>query len=467
MTVVRHAAVVGSGPSGFYAAEALLNALPDVIVDMFERLPTPYGLVRSGVAPDHPKLKQVTLVFDKIMQSERFNFFGNVTIGQDISVHVLRDAYDVVVLAYGASTDRKMAIPGENLANSHSATEFVGWYNGHPDFRDRVFDLSQEVAVIVGHGNVAADVSRILLQPAEQLRRTDIAAHALEVLAESKVREVHLVGRRGPAQAKFTARELRGLGLLPDCLAAVDGNAVAVGAACEHELADRANLNALQNVEFLRGLCGRGSDRRSRRLIFHFCLSPERLEGGGRVENIVLRKTRLDGKPFEQLAVATDALLAIECGLVFSSIGYRGQPVEDIPFDARRGIVPNSRGRVERDGRPVEGLYVTGWLKRGPTGIIGTNRADSIETVQQILDDLSNRGLEPRQKRDRLVASLARTNVSVVGLQDWLTIDAVERARGGEANKPREKLTRVAEMLDTVSVHRVRSAAQSGRVKAG
>jgi ferredoxin--NADP+ reductase len=459
MTVPMQAAIVGSGPSGFYAAEALLQSAPDITVDMFERLPTPYGLVRSGVAPDHPKLKQVTLVFDKIMQSERFSFFGNVSIGSDISLDALRSAYDIVVLAYGASTDRKMGIPGENLANSHSAAEFVGWYNGHPDFRDRVFDLSQEVAVVVGHGNVAADVARILLQPADELRRTDIAAHALEVLAESKVREVHLVGRRGPAQAKFTTRELRGLGQIRNCAVAAHGNQVLINPACETELADRMNVNALQNVEFFRALCALGADHRARRLTFHFCLSPERLEGKSRVENFIFRKNTLDGQPFAQVAVATDELLRIECGLVFSSIGYRGLPIEDIPFDTRRGIVPNRKGRVERDGIPVEGLYVTGWLKRGPTGIIGTNRADSIETVQQLLDDLSNRGPASKPGRDVLVESLAQKHVSAVALRDWLQIDAIERARGAEASKPREKFTRVADMLDAVSSHRVHEAA--------
>jgi ferredoxin--NADP+ reductase len=454
VTVPKHAAVVGSGPSGFYAVEALLSGFPDIAVDMLERLPTPYGLVRSGVAPDHPKLKQVTLVFDKIMQSERFKFFGNVTVGQHISVDAMLGAYDIVILAYGASTDRKMGIPGEDLDNSHSATEFVGWYNGHPDFRDCAFDLNQEVAVVVGHGNVAADVSRILLQPVDELRRTDIAAHALEVLAESRVREVHLVGRRGPAQAKFTTRELRGLGLIPQCLAVVHGDAVPVEPTCALELAERSNVNAQQNVEFFRSLCRPVQEGRGRKLIFHFCLSPERIEGkAGRVKQFVMRRNVLDGRPFEQVAAATEELLAIDCGLVFSSIGYRGQPMERVPFDLRRGIVPNLKGRIEQDGARVDGLYVTGWLKRGPTGIIGTNRADSIETVQQILDDLSNPGLKSKQGRDALVASIQK-QVNVVELQDWLQIDAVERTRGKEASKPREKFTRVAEMLDTVSSRR-------------
>jgi ferredoxin/flavodoxin---NADP+ reductase len=466
MSVAQHAAVVGSGPSGFYAAEALLNALPHLTVDMFERLPTPYGLVRSGVAPDHPKLKQVTLVFDKIMQSTRFNFLGNIAIGTDLSLDALRDAYDIVVLAYGASTDRKMGIPGEGLANSHSATEFVGWYNGHPDFRDCTFDLSQEVAVVVGHGNVAADVSRILLQPPDDLRRTDIAAHALEVLAESKIREVHLVGRRGPAQAKFTTRELRGLGVIPRCLAVAHGDAVMVGPVCEVELADRSNINALQNVEFFRGLCGPGLKKKPRKLIFHFCLGPERLDGeAGRVKRFVFRRNRLRGNPFEQTAAPTEELLAIDCGLVFSSIGYRGQPLERLPFDFRRGVVPNRKGRVECGGAPLDGLYVTGWLKRGPTGIIGTNRADSTETVQQILEDLPRRIPRAQGRRRQLLDSISLRNIRVIGLHEWLKIDAAERAEGMKAGKPREKMTRITAMID-VALHSVRESPESCRAGA-
>jgi ferredoxin/flavodoxin---NADP+ reductase len=466
--MIKSAAIVGSGPSGFYAAEALLNALPDIVIDMFERLPTPYGLVRSGVAPDHPKLKQVTLVFDKIMQSERFNFLGNVSVGTDLSLEALQQSYDIVVLAYGASTDRKMGIPGEGLVNSHSATEFVGWYNGHPDFRDCTFDLSQEAAVVVGHGNVAADVSRILLQPPDDLRRTDIAAHALEVLAESKIREVHLVGRRGPAQAKFTTRELRGLGVIPQCLAVAHGDAVMVGPVCEVELADRSNINAMQNVEFFRGLWRPAPEETLRKLTFHFCLSPERLEGeAGRIKQFVFRRNTLYGNPFEQTAASTEELFAIDCGLVFSSIGYRGQPLERVPFDFRRGVVPNRKGRVECGGTPMDGLYVTGWLKRGPTGIIGTNRADSIETVQQILEDLPGRMPTPQRRRRQLVESISLRNARVIGLPEWLKIDAAECAMGRQANKPREKFTRITDMIDVVSQRRAGNALDSCSARAG
>ncbi|WP_249137396.1 NADP oxidoreductase [Bradyrhizobium tropiciagri] len=451
--MTRHVAVVGSGPSGFYAAEALLNASEDIVIDMFERLPTPYGLVRSGVAPDHLKLKQVTLVFDKIMRSERFHFLGNVSVGTDVPIDALLKAYDGVVLAYGACADRKMSIAGEGLTNSHSATEFVGWYNGHPDFRDRTFDLGQETAVVVGHGNVAADVARILLQPPDDLRRTDIAAHALDALAKSKVREVHLVGRRGPAQAKFTTRELRGLGTIPGCESVVDGNAIRLGPACEVEISEKSNLNALQNVQFFRGLCEAEGARTSRRLIFHFCLSPERLEGeAGKVDRFVFRKNSLRGGPFDQTADPTDDLLPIECGLVFGSIGYRGQPLERLPFDSRRGVVPNRKGRVESDGITVDGLYVTGWLKRGPTGIIGTNRADSIETVQQIMEDFSNREAKSPQGRTALSETIHGRSARIIGLPDWLKIDAAECAVGRRAGKPREKFTRIAEMLEVVSV---------------
>jgi ferredoxin--NADP+ reductase len=392
---------------------------------------------------------------------------GDVSVGADLSLEALQQSYDIVVLAYGASTDRKMEISGEGLANSHSATEFVGWYNGHPDFRDCTFDLSQEVAVIVGHGNVAADVARILLQPPDGLRRTDIAAHALEVLAESKIREVHLVGRRGPAQAKFTTRELRGLGLIPQCQALTQGNAATLGPACELELADRSNINALQNVEFFRGLCDAEEAQMARKLIFHFCLSPERLEGeAGRVKQFVFRRNTLRGNPFEQVAASTEELFGIDCGLVFGSIGYRGQPLERVPFDFRRGVIPNRRGRVECDGTAVDRLYVTGWLKRGPTGIIGTNRADSIETVRQILEDLPGHIPRPQGGRQQLVESISRRSAPVIGLPEWLKIDAAECAMGRQANKPREKITRITDMI-VVSQSRAGNASDRYGVSAG
>jgi len=447
-----HVAIIGSGPSGFYAAEALQQSIEHVHIDMYDRLPTPFGLVRAGVAPDHPKLKDVSAVFERIMRLPRFRFMGNVAVGRDIGLADLRSNYQAVILAYGASAARKLGIPGETLRHSHSATEFVGWYNGHPDFRDVQFDLSQEVAVVVGHGNVAADVCRILLTPPSVLATTDIAAHALDVLRESRIREVHLVGRRGPAQAKFTPKELRGLGLIPGCTAM--GDETPLTDACRAELADRMNVNSAKNVEILQGFADRRG-RDERRLVFHFCLEPQEIEGGNQVERIVFRRTRLEGPPFKQRAVALPEELSIDCSLVLASVGYHGSHLQGAPFDPGRGIVPNDHGRVLEAGRSVPGLYVTGWLKRGATGIIGNNRADSIETVHCVVEDLARSSRDPCGGYDPIEAALAGADIKVVDAEDWCRIDAVERARGLSAGKPREKFTRVGDMLRSLDAEHV------------
>jgi ferredoxin/flavodoxin---NADP+ reductase len=434
-------AVVGSGPSGFYAAEALFQGVEDVSVDMYERLPTPFGLVRSGVAPDHPKLKDVAAVYSRLMQDPRFIFFGNVEVGRTVELARLTSAYDAVILAYGAASDRKLGVPGEELAGCHSATQFVGWYNGHPDYRDLDFDLSHETAVVVGQGNVAADVARILLQSVENLASTDIAAHALAALRKSRVRAVHLVGRRGPAQAKFTTKELRGLTSIRDC--AVDVEAAPLTDSCRLELADRGNVNAAKNVELLGGAAA--PQDASRHLAFRFLLEPEAVVGSGRVERIVFRRTQLEGLPFAQRAKATHEHVALECGLVLTSIGYRGEPMDGIPFDIARGVVPNDRGLVLAEGDQTPSLYVTGWLKRGPTGIIGTNRADSIETVQRLLANVRGKTRKPAGARRSLHASLL--DAIVVDVEGWTRVDEAERFAGARAGKPREKFVRVAAML--------------------
>ena len=433
-------AIVGSGPSGFYAAEALFRDVEDVHVDMYERLPTPFGLVRSGVAPDHPKLKDVTAIYTRLLEDARFSFLGNVEVGRDVALASLRDGYDAVVLAYGAAGDRRLGIPGQDLAGCHSATEFVGWYNGHPDHRDREFDLSCETVVIVGQGNVAADVARILLQPAEDLASTDIAAHALDALRRSRVREVHLVGRRGPLQAKFTTKELRGLTSIPGCAVTVDRTVLTE--ACRLELVDRRNANAAKNVELLDAVAARPDA--DRHLELRFLLEPEAVIGAGRVERTLFRRTRLSGPPFAQRAIATEERVAIDCGLVLTSIGYRGSPIEGVAFDEERGVVPNENGVVTGDAA-VDPLYVTGWLKRGPTGIIGTNRADSIETVQRMLAHVLGRERKPPAARRAIQASL--TGGAVVDAQGWAQIDTAERTEGVRAGKPREKFVRVADML--------------------
>ncbi|GBD50122.1 FAD-dependent oxidoreductase [Methylopila sp. Yamaguchi] len=442
-SAARKVAVVGSGPSGFYAAEALLEAGAEV--DMLERLPTPFGLVRFGVAPDHPKLKSVCQNFTQIAGHERFAFFGNVALGRDVTIDELRSFYDAVVIASGASTDRKLGVPGEDLPGSWSATEFVSWYNGHPDFRDRSFDLSCEAAVIVGHGNVAIDVCRILLKSVDELRRTDICAHALEALAESRIRDVHLVGRRGPAQAKWTVKELREIGMLANADVVLDDSDLALGETCEAELRDPRGVAAAQSVKILRTFQGRPRER-ARAVHLHFNLSPRALQGDHCVERALFDRCRLSGGAFAQVAQPTGETVALETGAVFRSVGYKGVATDGVPFDNRSGAIPHERGRVMDRGEPAPGLYVAGWIKRGPSGVIGVNRACSLETVATMLADFADRPSKA-PGRAALRTSLAARGVRPVDFTSWSRIDAAEVEAGAAQGKPREKFTAVSEML--------------------
>lgn len=441
------AAIVGSGPSGFYAAEALIRSEPFVLVDMFERLPSPFGLVRSGVAPDHPKLKQPIRVYQRIAESPQFQFLGNITVGRDISVEELKNYYHAIVFACGAETDRQLGIAGESLPGSHTATEFVGWYNGHPDYRDRAFDLSHDTAVVIGQGNVAVDVCRILSKTVDELRQTDIAKHALEVLAQSKIRDIHMIGRRGPAQAKFSHSELRELGELADCDPIVDPDNLELNPASRKELEDRSNRANMKSYEVLQGYASRPPPTRRRRCHIRFLKSPIELKGEGRLERLVLMNNRLEGEPSRQVARETGETEELACGVLFRSIGYRGIPIAGVPFDDSRGVVPNRDGRVVDGADVVPALYVTGWIKRGPTGIIGTNRADSVATVESLLADLPILDAGEKQGADTLKALLKSRGVRVVSYADWQKIDAAEVRRGEPAGKPREKFARVEEML--------------------
>lgn len=440
-------AIVGSGPSGFYAAEPLLKSTePLCVVDMFERLPTPYGLVRGGVAPDHPKIRTVVRVYEQLAQHERFRFLGNVHVGRDVSIEELRRYYDAVIFAYGAETDRRLGVPGEDLPGSYTATSFVAWYNGHPDYADAVFDLSQETAVIIGVGNVALDVARILAKTPDELKQTDIAAHALEALGTSCVKNIYVVGRRGPAQAAFTPLELKELGELAACEPIVDPNDLNLDEASQAETA--ADRNAARNVEILREFAARTpSPDKPRRLYLKFLLSPVSILGETHVTGIRLERNRLEGTPGNLKARGTGETIEIPCGLVFRSIGYKGIPMPGVPFDERRGIIPNREGRVLSDDAVVPGLYVVGWIKRGPSGIIGTNKPDSLETVKHLLEDVPHLSPCPERNTDALCALLRARGIRVVSFADWKKIDAAEQARGQALGKPREKFVRVEEML--------------------
>jgi ferredoxin--NADP+ reductase len=461
-------AVIGSGPAGFYAAGHLLKATgAEFEVDMLERLPTPWGLVRSGVAPDHPKIKSVTRVYEKTAAHPRFRYFGNVNFGEHVSRADLLAHYHAVVYATGSPSDRPLGIPGEDLPGSHAATEFVGWYNGHPDHTDLEVDLTTasggngpaERAVVVGNGNVALDVARMLVLAPSELASTDTADHALRVLAESRVREVVVLGRRGPAQAAFTNPELLELGELADADVIVD-EAELQRALSVHDADAEQDVTARRNVEILRSYAARPPAGHPKRIVLRFLASPTALIAGGdgRLAAVELVRNELAPAPAGGLrAQATQETETIAAGLVFRAIGYRGIPLPDVPFDERSAVIPNESGRVldPDNGRHAPGEYVVGWIKRGPSGVIGTNKRDAQETVDAILADLaasngrrSAGGHQPTAPAPETVEALLRERQpALVSYSGWEAIDRHERALGEPIGRPRVKVTTIEEML--------------------
>jgi ferredoxin--NADP+ reductase len=438
-------AVVGSGPSGFYAAGFLLGHDDrPVEVDMLERLPTPWGLVRSGVAPDHPKIKSVTRIYEKIAEHPRFRWYGNVDVSRDVSHDDLLERYDAIVYAVGAEADRPLDVPGADLPGVAPATRFVGWYNGHPDHRDHDFDLSVEHAVVIGNGNVALDVARMLSLSHDELRVTDIADHALDALRESAIRSTTLLGRRGPVQASFTTPELRELGELGLADVVVDRADLVLDEHSRAAIQDGASATTKRNIELLKQLAARERDgRRPRTITLRFLRSPVEIVGDGRVEGVVVALNELFLREDGTLgARATGRTQTLPAGLVLSSIGYRGRPLAGLPFDEARGLIPNDEGRVLRRERQ----YVTGWIKRGPSGIIGTNKKCAQATVQQLLSDLGDAPGE-RPSAEVIAGWLRERQPRLVTGEHWAAIDAHERRLGAPASRPRVKLTRVAELL--------------------
>jgi ferredoxin--NADP+ reductase len=423
-------AVVGSGPAGFYAAGALLSADTPVEVDMIERLPTPWGLVRLGVAPDHPKIKSVSRAFERIAAQPGFRFIGNVEIGKDLHHADLVDLYDAVVYAVGAQTDRRMGIPGEDLPGSWAATEFVAWYNGHPDYQHLEFDLSAKRAVVIGNGNVAVDVARMLALTPEELAPTDTTDAAIDAIANSGIEEVVMVGRRGPAQAAFTTPELIELGELAGADVIVDP--------ADLEGAEPTDTNSERNLEVLRGYAARTPEGKPRRLVLRFFRSPVEIAGNDRVEAIELVRNTLDA---DKRAVPTDERETLETGVVFRSVGYRGVALPEVPFDERSGTIPNDRGRVS------PGVYAAGWIKRGPSGVIGTNKKDAAETVELLLEDLRD---APRKGKsaDDVDTLLLERGARPVLYEGWASIDELERAAGEKLGRPRLKLCTWEELLE-------------------
>jgi ferredoxin--NADP+ reductase len=431
-------AIVGAGPAGFYTAEKLLNAGIDV--DLLDVLPTPFGLVRAGVAPDHPKIKNVTRVYDKTAAHERFRFYGGVELGTDVHRSELLDRYDGVVYAVGTSSDNRLNVPGEDRSGAHAATEFVAWYNGHPSHTAHEFDLSCRRAVVVGNGNVALDIARMLVLEPDELRTTDVADHALEALERSAIEEVVVLGRRGPEHAAFTNPELRELGELSRADVVVDP--------AELEVDDNS-----RNVELLREYAKRPRRGASHSIQLRFLCSPLSLEGddGGPVTAIRIGRNRMqDGR-----AVPTGEEEVLECGLVIRAIGYRGAPLPDVPFDASRGTIRNVGGRVVDDSdRALPGEYVVGWIKRGPSGVIGTNKKDAADTVARILEDVAEGrlGATAAAAQDDVDAWLRERVPTLVTWGGWEAIDRRECDDGAPQGRPRVKLVRVREMLDVAQL---------------
>jgi ferredoxin--NADP+ reductase len=453
-------AIVGSGPAGFYAAGQLLTSKQlDAKIDLFDRLPTPWGLVRAGVAPDHPKIKSVSRVYEKTAEHPNFRFFGNVEIGRDLTHGQLLSAYHAVIYAIGTSGDRRLGIPGEDLPGSHAATAFVAWYNGHPDYCEHSFDLTPRRAVVIGNGNVALDVARMLALAPDELAVTDVADHALEALRTSSVEEIVVLGRRGPAQAAFTNPELRELADLADADVIVDPAEVELDEASRAWLeSDASDVTTRRNVETLQGYAQTAPAGKPKRIVLRFLASPVEILGEDRVEALVIEHNALvlaeDGS---LKARPTGERETLEAGLVMRSIGYVGSPLAGVPFDERRSTIHNDRGRVTdpATGAPVPGAYAAGWIKRGPSGVIGTNKKDAQETTSLLLEDHAAGLLpDPTAEPDELIAELVARDHNVVEYEGWRAIDAHERTTGEPHGRPRIKLVRREHLLERATVTR-------------
>jgi ferredoxin/flavodoxin---NADP+ reductase len=451
-------AIVGAGPAGAFAAACLLRARGDAEIDLYERLPTPWGLLRGGVAPDHQEIKRLEDTFDRQTLRRGCRFLGNVEVGTDISHAELMQHYTAVIYATGAQTDKSLGIPGEDLPGSRAATEFVAWYNGHPDYRDLEFDLSCRRAVVIGNGNVAADVTRVLTLGTDELGRTDIADHALDVLRESRIEEVVVLGRRGPAQAAFTSAELRELGQLDGVDLRVDPGDVALDPESQRWLDEDGTFTARKNIQLLREFAARAPrPDAGRRIELRFLRSPVAIRGDQRVEAVDIGRNeivRTDDGMLRARAV-DEPVETIECGLVLRSVGYRAVPLPDVPFDERYFVLPNERGRVfTPDGEPLPGVYAVGWIKRGPTGILGTNKRDAEETAACLVEDLAAGALPhpPQAGPEAIDGLIAERKRDVVTIDGWRAIDADERDRGASQERPRVKHASRDELLSAAGI---------------
>ena len=450
-------AIIGSGPAGFYTVSNFLkHSHIHVAMDMFERLPTPFGLVRAGVAPDHQKYKTVTRAYDKSARHDNFRFFGNVTYGEHIHLSDLKQHYHQIVFCSGASSDRSLNIPGEHLAGSHSATDFVSWYNGHPDSTDYRFDLNQESAAIIGLGNVAVDVARILCKTTNELKTTDMADYALAALSKSNVKRIYMLGRRGPAQAAFTPPEIKEMGGLEDTDVLITAEEADVDEYSLAAMTASGDKNSKKNVAIIKRLSEWDAKGKGKQLSIRFLVSPLEIIGdeSGRVIAIRMVKNKIVKADDGSIkARATTEEETIPVGLVFRSVGYRGVPIPNMPFNEKLGTVYNEKGRItDASGLVQAGMYTAGWIKRGPTGVIGTNKTDAQETVACMVEDLTRGKLLAPEcaSRAALEAFILDRQPQAVTYDAWSKIDRIELARGKTSARPRIKFTQVKDMLDVL-----------------
>ena len=429
-------AIIGAGPSGFYAAEALLRSSLDFRIDLIEGLPTPFGLIRFGVAPDHQSTKRVARAYERTAKDEAVRYYGNVEVGRDVALSELRRIYDAVIIAIGAPLDRELKIPGGGKPGVYGSAAFVGWYNGHPAHRDLAPDLETESVAIIGNGNVALDIVRVLVKTPGEMATTDLPDYAGEAVHAAPIKDVYLIGRRGPLEAKFTNVELREMAQLADCLPIVDPEQLPGEPAAEASERDR-RLQA-KNLDTLRSFAALSGAGKRKRLHFKFFSRPVEVLGESRVEGLRLERTRLEAGN----VVGTGETFDLPCGAIVAAIGTRSQPLNGLPFDATRGVVTNRRGRV------AKGLYVVGWARRGPTGVIGTNKPDADEIAAHIEADLREAGASRTSGSGRLALEdlLDERGVAWISYEDWKAIEAAEEA-AAEPGMPRKKLIRVAEML--------------------
>lgn len=449
-------AIIGAGPAGFYASAHLLKQKDmHIEVDLFDKLPTPFGLVRGGVAPDHQKIKSVTRAYHKTAQHPNFRFYGNIELGNHLSVEDFTRYYHQICYTIGTQSDRKLGIPGEDLQRSRSATEFVAWYNGHPEYRHLEFDLSQEKVAVIGVGNVAVDVARILCRTHEELLQTDIADYALEALRNSNVKEVYMLGRRGPAQAAFTNPEVKELGELEDADAFVPPDEATPDALSLAQLEATPDRTIQRKLEIIKELSENHAQTKSKRLVIRFLVSPTELldDGAGGVAGLKLVKNELYTTDSGRLRPrSTDSTEILEAGLVFRSVGYKGVATAGIPFNPDWGVILNEKGRVLQEGssKPLIGQYTAGWIKRGPSGVIGTNKADAVETAQCMIEDAkTGQSLHPSYPgRTQLEEFLRTKQPDLFTYQDWESLDEQEIKNGTSQSRPRVKFTDVDTMIN-------------------